>query len=333
MIGSPLGYVPFLRPGTLMFTALACGFLASGGVVEKHTLYEIYGRPGGRTRHLFGENVLSATRALFGDSLSPEEVLSRHTLFGIYSRALTQPSADWWAAEIIAGSATRWFRSPISLPSVRTNFRLATDELRSCASCMQRDVEENGFPSWHLIHLIPALHHCPYHGDLLVPEAWNTRDEMWSLSLPTGVSTGKPTPRLESASDGYVSYLRLWVAFVEGRLPIASSHNWGRFMHFVAQRLGDLDGAVRAISNQLMQSWSARPDQFPEMLERHVLPDFIKSELQYSTSHSRIAQKLVILTACDALGVLPPLPGFSEQLSIQFRQKIGMSATRFGLAQ
>lgn len=326
MIGSPLGYVPYLRPGTLMFTAISCGYLASGKAIEKHTLYETYGRAGGRMRHLFGENVLSASRSLFMNSLTPKDVLVNHTLFGIYSYALYPPSADWWADEIIAGTATRWFRAPISFSSIRTNFQLATDELRSCASCMERDIEEQGFPSWHLIHLIPALHHCPYHGDRLAAEGWNTRDRMWAPSLPTGSSIRQPPQWLEIASDGYVAYLRLWVALIEGKLPIASSYNWSKFMHFVSQRLGGHDEAAMAISDQLIQLWGAHPDQFPQMLQHHVLPNFIQNELRYVTSHSRIAQKLVILTACDALGVLPALPGYEEQLTISFRRRISASS-------
>lgn len=312
-----LGYVPYLRPGALIFTAIVWRHIFNGATSELRSLEEVYGHVGGRKRNLFGERVLFASKSLFGDSLSPKDVLSRHTLFGIYSRALPQQVADQWAKEIVDGERRGGAHTQIQVSVATKGFRFSTAGLRSCKTCVMQDVDEFGFPMWHLLHALPPIHHCPHHGDVLTTEIkGNIGGNMWKLRLPTGVSMEKQDQRFESASDGYAAYLRLWIDLFEGRLPIIAADSWANCMDRVAQRMGSTEKAIDELSKQLTQSWGSPPDRLPEMLGTHIQHDFVKNELEHRTAPSRIAQKLVILAACDSLGILPAAGDAPKQLNM-----------------
>ncbi len=316
MCAPSLGYVPYLRPGALLFTAIVWRYLLKGGTNEVKAVEEIYGHIGGRKRNLYGERVRFATSALFGDSLSARDVLQRHTLFGIYSRALSQNAADSWANSLIDGGRRSNKRPPIRAP-IEEGFRSFTAELRSCKRCVMMDLDEFGFPSWHLLHVLPPVHHCPYHGDALITEIkGNIGGNMWQLRLPTGVSIEEPRHTFTSASDGYVAYLRLWTELLDGKLPIISAETWANYMSHVAERTGSTENAIGELSEHLTRSWDSRPDQLRNLLGNHVQHDFVRNELEHRTTPSRIAQKLVILTACDSLGILPPRETTPEQTSL-----------------
>lgn len=317
MPGTSLGYVPHLPPGTLIFSAIAWRHLLNGGSNHSKSVEEVYGHVGGGKRNLFGGRVRFAARALFGQSVSPEEVLRRHTLFGIYSRALPPQSADSWAAALVDEGVKNSVHNPLKVSVCAKGFRFSTDDLRSCQTCLMHDLEELGFPAWRIHHVLPPLHHCPFHGDALAIEIkGNIGGRMWQLKLPTGVAIERSSLRFEAASDGYVAYLRSWIDLFEGNLPMIAADAWAHCMDLVAAHMGSVDNAVRELSKQLTQSWNSSADRLPDILGIHVQRDFLRSELEHRTAPGRVAQKLIILTACNSLGILPGRGSFPEQLSM-----------------
>lgn len=318
MPGTSLGYVPHLPPGTLIFSAIAWRHLLNGSNSSQKSVEEVYGHIGGGKRNLFGTRVRLAARALFGQSVSPEEVLRRHTLFGIYSRALPPQAADSWAATLVNDGMKNVASKPMRRSVVNKGLRFSTPDLRSCKTCIMHDLEELGFPTWRIHHVLPPLHHCPFHGDALAIEIkGNIGGRMWQLKLPTGVSIENSSPGFEAASDGYVAYLRSWIDLFEGNLPMIAADTWAHCMDLVAAQMGSVDNAVRELSKQITQAWNSPADRLPEILGNHVQRDFLKSELEHRTAPSRVAQKLVILTACDSLGILPTRGSYPEQLSMR----------------
>lgn len=317
MPGTSLGYLPHLPPGTLIFSAIAWRHLLNGGSHHLKSVEEVYGHVGGGKRNMFGGQVRFAARALFGQSVSPEEVLRRHTLFGIYSRALPPQSADSWAAALVDEGMKNSAHNPLRLSLSVKGFRFSTEDLRSCQTCLMHDLEELGFPTWRIHHVLPPLHHCPFHGDALAIEIkGNIGGRMWNLKLPTGVAIEKSSLRFEAASDGYVAYLRSWIDLFEGNLPMIAADAWAHCMDLVAAHMGSVDNAVRELSKQLTQSWNSSADRLPDILGIHVQRDFLRRELEHRTAPGRVAQKLIILTACDSLGILRAKGSFPEQLSM-----------------
>ena len=329
-----LGYVPYLRPGALLLTAIVWRHLLNGGTSESRSIEEVYGHIGGRKRNVFGERVKYASSALFGRDMAPMDVLLRHTLFGVYSRALPKRIASLWAMSLIDGQSSRV--KGMARPSSSKRFRYITEDLRSCRACINQDIDELGYPSWYVLHTLPPVHHCPMHGDPLVTEIkGSVGGNMWKLRLPTGNAIKSSALRFESASDGYAAYLRLWMDVIEGRLTTIAADAWADYVDRVTERLGGTDNAVGELCEQLTRSWELPTDRLREILGNHLQRDFVRIELEHRTALGQIAQKLVVLTACDALGIareaLPEqmcmlLPSSESSSEVQARKLLLRSA-------
>lgn len=297
-----LGYAPYLRPGALLLTAVVWRHLLNGGTSETRSIEEVYGHIGGRKRNVFGERVKHASSALFGRYVTPMDVLLRHTLFGVYSRALPKRIANLWAMTLIDGQASHV--KGMARPSSSKKFRYVTEDLRSCRACIEQDIDELGYPSWYVLHTLPPVHHCPMHGDPLVTEIkGSVGGNMWKLRLPTGNAIKNSALRFESASDGYAAYLRLWMDVMEGRLTTITADAWADYVDRLTERLGGTENAVGELCEQLTRLWELPTDRLREILGNHLQRDFVRIELEHRTAPGQIAQKLVVLTACDALGI------------------------------
>ena len=315
MTGSSLGYIPYLPPGALILTAIAWSHELRGRHSENKAFEDVYGHIGGGKRNLFGDHTHFASRALFGNSLAPEAVLLRHTFFGIYSRALPKTTAEKWGATLVEGMRRRNY-SKIFMRG--KGLQSVTADLRSCKNCIIQDIDESGFPSWRILHMLPPVHHCPHHGSPLSIEIkGKIGGKMWKLGLPTGRSSDMPNQRFEAASDGYVAYLRSWNDLFEGKLPMIAADAWANCIDIILERMGTTENAIGEISKKLSESWNVPSTRLPEILGTHVQQDFLKIELEHRTSPGRIAQKLVILTACCSMGILPAAWNCDEQLILK----------------
>jgi hypothetical protein len=315
MSGISLGYVPYLRPGSLVFTAVVLQFLAAGRIGAGKAIRDVYGDLRVGSRNLFGNRARYISNTVFSDSLSPLDVLQRHSLFGIYSRGLPQSSADKWAKTLMDGGPRGALRAGTS--GGGPTFSYSTTDLRSCRTCVLQDMDEFGFPSWYVLHTIPAVHHCPYHGTALHIEA-NGKDGGMNrkLHLPAQPSIDILPERICAISDGYAAYLGLWVELFRGRQPVVAPHAWARHMDSIVDRYGSVKSAVGELSRQITQSWDVRPAGLRSMLGNHIQHNFIRNELTHRTASSWIAQKLVMLTACDALLIRPLEQNSAEQMSL-----------------
>lgn len=310
-----LGYVPYLRPGSLLFTLIAFRHLQSDRSKEK-TLVDLYGTAGGRKRNLFGENVASVAERAFGGSVPPGDVLLKHTLFGVYSRALPPTVAAAWSDSLIVGSRRHNARTLLRTSSPRT-FQLITKHLRSCHQCIAEDVALFGFGQWRVLHQIPSLFFCPAHGHPLCEEAkGDNAGNVWQYLLPCGKQFDRAYIPRWAASDGHATYLELWTDLFDGKLPVLSSHAWAAYMDLVRAKVGDLGSAQAAIETTIRRTWSADSASIKSMLGSQIKINFVHAELSHNSAPVRLAQKLIVLGAATALGILPPNADGDSQLRL-----------------
>lgn len=317
-----LGYIPFLRPGALLFTAIVYQYLAAGRTNTKDPIQSVYGRAI-RTRNLFGMGASTASERLFNGSLSPHEILNRHTLFGIYSRALSHASAKKWADLIVTGDK-----------SDRANFEgalgrsfrceLGTSNLRSCRDCITQDTDLFGFAAWDVLHLLPAIQNCPRHGTPLSSEAEGRPGRiLWELKLPLGRRSSTIATLGVPPSDGYAHYLALWIELFEGRLSVVASDSWPSHVNSVLTKFGSVRNAANAIRKSVLSTWGLGPAELSIVLGPHIDPAFIQKELEHKTSPSQIAQKLVMLTALHPLGIVAREPMTAYQAELKLPTTLG----------
>lgn len=325
MDSAPLGYTPFLRPGATLFTIICYQYIALGRTSVTRPIAAVYGRVGGRKRNLFGIGAAKVSENVFGSSLSAIEILQNHTLFGVYSRALDPPGSSHWAKLILDEGKFERKSFHGMLPGRvmgqramgQRRLELGTPELRSCASCVADDTAKFGFAAWDVLHLLPPVHHCPKHGLPLVCEAEaRPGRNLWKLGLPqgrasNGISTKGPPP-----SDGYARYLQLWIELFEGRLPTAAFSAWPGYIESAVKAIGSAHEAMRALGDAVHRLWGLDSVGVSGTLGAHVETDFVVRELSHTTTPSRIAQKLVLITALESLGLTTDSSTCPVQMSL-----------------
>lgn len=317
MSAATLGYVPCLRPGAILFTLIAFRNLQLGHSHKEKTLIDLYGTAGGRKRNLFGENVATVSECAFGGSISPRDVLLKHTFFGVYSRALSPSTEAAWSDALITGSQPRKYRMILRNNNSRARFHLATRHLRSCFQCVAEDIDAFGFGQWRVLHQIPSLLFCPDHGHPLVVEArGDSAGNVWQYLLPQGKHPDHSERAPWIASDGHATYLKLWTQLFEGRLTVLTSHAWAAFMDLVVARIGDLASAQAEIEQVIRRTWSADSLGVKSILGHQIKEHFIHAELSHDSAPARLAQRLIVLGATSALGIIPLKTNGASQLGL-----------------
>ncbi|QNP41608.1 TniQ family protein [Lysobacter solisilvae (ex Woo and Kim 2020)] len=317
MSTTALGYVPYLRPGALLFTLAAFRHFQIGRGSLDATLVDLYGTTGGRKRNLFGESVATISKRAFGCSVPPRDVLLRHTFFGVYSRALSPAAAAAWSDALIAGDRSHKVQKVLRNFDSNAQFQLITRNLRSCHQCVADDISTCGFGQWRILHQIPALLFCPEHGLPLNDEIYGgSAGSVWQSALPQGrIST--PADRTPwAASDGHSTYLDLWTQLLEGKLPVVTSHAWAAYMDLVVSKVGNIASAQTEIETTIRRAWSTDIANIRSGIGRHIMERFIHAELSHNSAPVRLAQKLIVLGAVSALGIDLPTTEESSQLRL-----------------
>lgn len=325
MDSAPLRYTPFLRPGATLFTIVCYQYLAFGRTSVTRPIAAVYGRVGGRKRNLFGIGAAKVSVNVFGSSLSAIEILQDHTLFGVYSRALDPYGASLWAKMILEEGKFERRSFEGMLPGKVMGQRamgpgrleLGTSELRSCASCVADDTAKFGFAAWDVLHLLPPVHHCPKHGLPLVCEAEaRPGRNLWKLGLPQGKGPSGTSTKGPPPSDGYARYLQLWIELFEGRLPTAAFSAWPGYIEAAVEALGSAHEAKRALCAAVHRIWGLDAAGVSATLGGHVEKNFVDREISHTTTPTRIAQKLVLITALESLGLTPDSGTCPVQMSL-----------------
>lgn len=322
MATAALGFAPLLRPGAALHTAVVVQQLIRGGVGSAAADKAIYGRMGRGKVNLFGSRVSEITDRLFGGELSPAAILNQHTFYGVYARALAPDAAKQWADSLISGGAQSHSSYLILRRGMtkRVQPLLATRDMRSCTKCIEDDVEVQGFASWHVLHHLPSVQYCPRHGTPLRIEI-EAGQSRWPLCLPQRQENGR-TVEGPPASDGCSAYSSLWLDLFEARLPVVALDAWATHMDFVTSTFGSAAAAAKEIHFSMSRAWGTDADELPLLLGEQVEQNFILNELSHRSMPSRVAQRLLILTALENLGIHPGvLADNPTQSKLLFGQK------------
>jgi hypothetical protein len=284
--------------GTLLYSALVHCYRSSGSSNRRKSLSRFYGSVGVSWPNWFGAGVTTVSKDYFSDSLSPIEVLSRHTMYGFYSLGLSDVRAAEWAAELIRGSARGVKRF------ARASGRLATTSgLRWCSACAAGECEQNGFATWQVVHQLPFVHLCPTH---FVPLCTNCvrceqpLDDARAFRLPgEGCLTCGSTEFAETESlntEVYKKLVRRTATAIELQDATYRPQNWAMLTKRFVSKFGSFTEALCGLTDRLCSMWDVHclesiiPSQ-RGTLNAPVLRDVLQGGL---TTTPLLAQLIVI---------------------------------------
>lgn len=297
-------FMPLLRTGDLLFNAVVLQQRLVDRTTVDEALEAVRGSVGGKARDLFGHNVTEIATHLLGDPLHADRLLQQHTLFGIFRHALSKPVTGRWGDDLKAGRHLSSLQSLGASPS--DIGALSAPSLRSCALCIEADMDLVGFASWKLVHQVSALDRCPDHGvalDLESSPIGGAHARIWPLLLPgenlTACAIRPPLP----PSDGYAAYLRLWQRVLTDELPWLKPSAWIHSMQAAVSRLGSLQAATDAIAADIRRAWGAPIAEISAALFLDETVDPIREELSLRSRPKDIARRMLLHGSLDRLGL------------------------------
>lgn len=298
--------MPFLRDGDLLFNAIVLRFQMSPGMNKAAAVADIRGHQS-YSLNVLGPDPDEVARRVFGAGTGNAlELLQRHTMIGIYGRAMTPESQAAWVRRLTNGRRTTALR-PLGLHTNKTT-EICCECLRSCPACVDSDIADQGFATWRVWHQIPAIDRCPFHGNLLAPELapWYVNSKharLWPLRFPTGRGIFKsilPIPM----SDGYGAYLKLWPKLFFGNLPELQADRWSALVNTMVCRESDRRTLQDALERQIERTWNMGLSAVARALSLAGAESFVEEELALRTQPRDVARRLVVFTAATQLGLV-----------------------------
>ncbi len=109
--------------------------------------------------NLIGYRAETFAKNVLADVLSPSTLISQHSIFPLFSSALSIEAEQKWSTALIEGNATvsTLFTRSLSLKS-----HVATSP-RACPDCINDDLDKYGMAYWRSLHQIKWLNVCPVH--------------------------------------------------------------------------------------------------------------------------------------------------------------------------
>jgi len=188
--------------------------------------------------------------------------------------------------------------------------------LRSCQACVDEDISARGFAAWKVLHQVPALERCPYHGTVLVQELappYRERKDppLWHPRLPTGNASSEANAPLP-LTQGHAEYLKLWPALFKGELPAVRADWWRVLIGACADKVGGTSALQLLLERQIELSWSVSLSVLAEHFSLAGGPSFVAEELLLRTTPKDIARRLVVYSSAVQLGLVVPNEGQIE---------------------
>lgn len=300
-----LGYIPYLRPGVLLHTLIAYRYFQMGRPSIGSVFRDFYDPI--TTKYFFeiGGNVTSIKNLALCGSISTNELLLKHTLFGVYSRALSPAASSVWSDALISGQDRHLSSRILRRYDSFSKIQLITSSFRSCPRCVRDDIDSFGFAQWRVLHHVPPIHCCPEHGCVLLNEGDVGNGYVRKLALPKGTGSMQTDYSRWIGTDGHSNYLNLWSQLFDGKLSVLVSHAWAIYIDRLISEFGNLDQAKLAIESEVQRTWSTDVPKMRLEIGPHIKANFVHAELSHNSEPFRIAQKLVILGAATSLGVYP----------------------------
>lgn len=266
---------------------------------------------------MMGSNLDAIGQTVFGTRSMKPEHLIRHTLAGVYVHGMGRSTAAAWLQKL-RRSPGRQSLQFLGLRAWKGN-SVCSNYLRSCPKCVAADVDNRGFAAWKVLHQVPSLERCPYHGvmllDELAPPYREKKDPpLWPLRLPTGhASQGSADPL--GLTVGHAAYLALWPKLLDGELSAVHADEWHVLFAEQIRRPGGLTALRQRLERHIEWSWQASLEEVAKHLSLTGGESFVSEELELRTAPKDLARRLVVYSAAIGLGLLPS-PGVQMDLRL-----------------
>ncbi|WP_291519756.1 TniQ family protein [Acidovorax sp.] len=247
-----------LPKGTSVHGAVALYHLLWAQSNRAHTLHIVFGTHKPMVKSFEGHaEILS--RTIF-PRLSPREVLERHTIFGFYSRFMSEPVADAWAGELISerGAAARVRRF-----LTQRDGHFFKQQQWYCQRCVEEDRTSWGYTTWRYIHQVHGLDLCPDHEFPLVAHCGvcaNPYDQGTHFRLPGDacrVCGSFTAEQGATPTEGMRQLARHCGETADGRLTWMRPERWAQWIRaFLSSLGGDFDRAAVLVEQELHRSWN-----------------------------------------------------------------------------
>jgi len=296
---APIGFMPLLREGDLLFNAFVLHYRMFDGISFDETVMDVRGTHG-RVLHPFGDGAELITRRVFGASTRVRDVLMRHTSLGALCRAMS-PAAE--AACVNSKARRRSTDVMRHLGHGQGPNNLTVAHLRFCSTCVESDLEEQGFATWRVLHQFRPIERCPMHGATL---AYETEAPLCTssacLHLP-GEQPAKEVGNCLPMSEGYANYLELWRLAFAGNLPVIRPEAWFKLMRLIVGKFGGIRNVQYVLERTIERTWETGISAVGEHLALCGGDDFVAAELALASRPKDLPRRFVVYAAAKHAGI------------------------------
>lgn len=302
-------FMPLLRPGDSVHTVFAFYHLMSNRVSYDGICAALQPGPRRNDKRRVERVCRAFTAAVFGDEQLTTRVLNENTLFGALSRGLSTGAQTQIARVLVAGPQSdepQWL-----LGSIASRMKGSwTRAHRACSRCVEEDIDTQGFPAWRVLHEIAQVDRCVYHGCALQPDLPATGSlgkETYYNRLPSIVldgrwraSEGDAVPR----SAGCNRYLQGWLRAFRGETPVLAVDNWIQAVASAITTTGSRGELHAVLESRIVREWDGTLADVARWLRIRSGSEFLGHELAFATHPGCLAQRIVVLGALEAAGLI-----------------------------
>lgn len=306
-----LGACATLASGTYLYTALVHLHRSSANLSRTRTAASFFGVP---TVSVFspwmGRNTGHLSRSYFWGTVSPEDILRRHTLFGFFHLSYDKVESLEREQSLVLGNYSEGKHT--SLDAVISGGAL---NLRWCERCANEDLEKHGFASWKVIHQISGVRICHVHGDRLISRcrACGFRPgRLGSFRFP-----GETCPNCSSfdfeedpitVRPAYLDFVRDIAHAFESQVDIFRSSVWASLISKFTSQFSSVRDAEGEVVRYLCRQWELNtPDEIWSSID--VKPSKLGV---FEKSYQSLCMRILIYPAIKSL--CPKL--FKERLQL-----------------
>lgn len=293
---------PLLPRGSLIYSAAVITKRLGGYKSNLLALERVYGHRREGAPIFYGSGANYIAHNYFADSLTPDQVLRQHTLFGFYALGLSKSVEAKWARELKVGAslhATRYKKTSVS--------EMGTGGLKWCPDCARSDHSEVGLSAWRVIHQLPFIQSCPAHGVPLIASCENCNkplDAGDQFRLPgdscPACGSEKFTSLPVTANKGHLSLVlkceEAFLARSDKFRPIAWAARMKKFLDsFESPRT-----ALKQLSSMICAKWEVQsPEEVSAILSFPLGKYYVQSSLAGHATKIPLVAQVIVLDAME----------------------------------
>lgn len=170
-------FLASIYPDESVYSYLCRLYVHSGYVWHRGFANEVFSRWGEAPEYNFINALNDGFRNTIERYIPYEKLLLEHTLFAYYARFL--PKERRKAAYEYAMKNEPFIHKYLPIPNDKQNYYL-----RYCPKCVEEDRKRYGECYFHIQHLIPSVHVCPFHNCELVDTAIPNSKQRNAILMP-----------------------------------------------------------------------------------------------------------------------------------------------------